>query len=248
MKNFRRFDNPILLELFDIAKTDCILVLSPHPDDFDAIGVTLKYLHDKGNPIHVAVVGSGISGVEDRFYFPPTPETKARVREKEQRASCKFFGLSETNLRFLKLKEDVEGRPLNAHENIKKIRSCFETIQPDFVFLPHGNDTNITHRRTYAFFQTIASQTKRPITACLNKDPKTIKMRYDLITPFDQKGAQWKGELLRLHQSQHQRNLNKRKCGFDARILNLNRQIAEEVLNEAEFAEAFELEYWNQAR
>ncbi len=46
----------------------------------------------------MAVVGSGISGVEDSFCSPPTPAAKARVREEEQRASCKFFGLPEANL------------------------------------------------------------------------------------------------------------------------------------------------------
>jgi len=31
-----------------------VLVLAPHPDDFDAIGVTLRFLHKRGNSIFVA--------------------------------------------------------------------------------------------------------------------------------------------------------------------------------------------------
>ena len=44
MKDFRSFDHPILLESFDIAKTDCILALSPHSDDFDAVGIFIESL------------------------------------------------------------------------------------------------------------------------------------------------------------------------------------------------------------
>jgi LmbE family N-acetylglucosaminyl deacetylase len=32
-----------------------LVVLAPHPDDFDAIGATMKYFHGNGNRIDVAV-------------------------------------------------------------------------------------------------------------------------------------------------------------------------------------------------
>lgn len=32
-----------------------ILVLAPHPDDFDAIALTLRHLHRHGHALHVAV-------------------------------------------------------------------------------------------------------------------------------------------------------------------------------------------------
>ena len=41
-----------------------LLVLAPHPDDFDAIGATLKFLFSNNNPLEVAVAYTG-SGVED---------------------------------------------------------------------------------------------------------------------------------------------------------------------------------------
>jgi LmbE family N-acetylglucosaminyl deacetylase len=43
-----------------------MLALAPHPDDFDAIGVTLKHIRRNGNPIEVGVVRTG-SGVEDSY-------------------------------------------------------------------------------------------------------------------------------------------------------------------------------------
>jgi hypothetical protein len=42
--------------------------------------------------------------------------------------------------------------------------------------------------------------------------------------------------------SQHQRNLNRRGCGFDERVLRINRQIAESLGLHGQYAEAFELE------
>ena len=77
------------LQAFTFSRAFHLLALAPHPDDFDAIGATMRFFKENGNPIHVAVATSGASGVEDTFCTPPTPETKKAVREKEQRASCR---------------------------------------------------------------------------------------------------------------------------------------------------------------
>ncbi|OIO67214.1 MAG: hypothetical protein AUJ47_00490 [Candidatus Marinimicrobia bacterium CG1_02_48_14] len=219
-----------------------ILVLAPHPDDFDAMGVTLKYFYEHGSEIHLAVVSSGVSGVDDDFCDPPTPKNKARVREREQLASCGFFGLPENLVSFLHLKEDDTHHPVNSPENLARIRSHFLKIHPDTVFLPHGNDKNTTHRLTHAFFQQAVNGLNFPVTGYLNRDPKTIAMCPDLYLPFDETQAQWKAELLRHHASQQQRNLSSRGYGFDERILKLNRQIAEELGISEPYAEVFEIE------
>jgi len=80
-----------------------------------------------------------------------------------------------------------------------------------------------------------------PIAALLSRDPKTVSMRIDLYMPFGEREAEWKAELLRFHDSQHQRNLNTRGHGFDERILTTNRHIARELGIDAPYAEAFEL-------
>ena len=92
-------------------------------------------------------------------------------------------------------------------------------------------------------FRKAASEVDYPITALLAKDPKTITMRKDLYTVFGPEEAEWKAELLRFHQSQHQRNLNTRGYGFDERILRVNRETARELSEDAMFAEVFEIQF-----
>ena len=69
-------------------------------------------------------------------------------------------------------------------------------------------------------------------------------MRTDLYMPFDHKIGDWKAEMLRFHDTQHQRNLHTRGYGFDKRILDYNRQIARDLSLSQEYAEAFEIEFF----
>ena len=236
-------DRPLFLRSVQFPKDLVLLVLAPHPDDFDEIGVTLRYFQDNGNPIYVDVLSSSAGGVEDSFCTPPTLEQKARVREKEQRDSCRFFGLPESHLIFLRLPEDAEGHIVENQEAVERVRQRLVSKKPDLVFLPHGNDSNLGHQRAYSMFRKAASEFPRPITSLLAKDPKTISMRNDLYTVFGPEKAEWKAELLRFHQSQHQRNLNTRGYGFDERILRVNRQNARELSKNNMFAEVFEIQY-----
>lgn len=219
-----------------------VLVLAPHPDDFDAIGVTLRLLHANGNPIHVAVLTSGASGVEDEFAPNLTTRKKAELREQEQHASCRFFGLPTENLAFLRLEEDAEGHLVDSETNFATVKACWDERAPNLVFLPHGNDTNPDHQRTHQFFRRLAGAGSRSVLAFLNRDPKTIELRADVYTLFDDTDAAWKAELLRFHQTQHQRNLRARGHGFDERILRVNRQSAAEFGIAGQFAEVFEME------
>ncbi|MFQ5960796.1 MAG: PIG-L family deacetylase, partial [Candidatus Methylomirabilales bacterium] len=157
-------------------------------------------------------------------------------------ASCQFFGLPESHLTFLRLEEDDAGDIIENDISFECVRNHFLKIRPDFVFLPHGNDTNVDHQRTYSLFRKIALHAGYTITAFLNRDPKTISMRHDVYTVFGEKDAKWKGQLLRFHESQQQRNLNTRNHGLDERVLNVNRKTAQENLQKDMYAEVFELE------
>jgi LmbE family N-acetylglucosaminyl deacetylase len=232
------------LQSFKFSNTLRMLVLAPHPDDFDAIGVTMRFFWENGNPLHVAVATSGWSGVEDAFCSPPTPQVKAALREGEQRASCQFFGLPETHLTFLRLQEDETEQPAETQANLERIREVMLDTRPALVFLPHGFDTNLGHQRVYAMVRRIAGTAGYPLAAFLNRDPKTIHMRCDVYLGFDEEAAAWKGELLRCHRSQHQRNLNQRGYGFDERILRVNRESAKLCAAGAPYAEVFELEFF----
>jgi LmbE family N-acetylglucosaminyl deacetylase len=221
-----------------------ILMLAPHPDDFDAVGVTLKFFSRQGHSVRVAVVRTG-SGVEDTYRPDLTLEDKANLREHEQRRSLHFFGLPETCLTFLTLSNDAEDQPVDSPENASAIEAVLGQEVPDIVVLPHGNDTNSGHRVMYSLLTQAAQRSGQPLAAFLDRDPKTIGLRTDLYMPFGQDEGDWKAALLRFHDSQHQRNLNTRGHGFDDRILDVNRAIAHELSLTHEYAEAFEIELHN---
>jgi LmbE family N-acetylglucosaminyl deacetylase len=234
---------PLFLRTLPLAPTLRVVVLAPHPDDFDAIGITMRILHDNGNPIDVAVLTSGASGVEDDFAPQLTIQGKAVLREQEQAESCQFFGLPPERLTFLRLAEDAEGHLEVSGQNLARLRAYWDTHLPDLVFLPHGNDTNAGHQRTYRLFRRLIEAEPHNVMALLNRDPKTIEMRQDVYTVFGETEALWKGALLRFHQTQHERNLRRRQHGFDERILRVNRQATRELGGKAEYAEVFELEW-----
>jgi LmbE family N-acetylglucosaminyl deacetylase len=215
-----------------------ILVLAPHPDDFDAIAVTLKRLQQNGNIIYLAVISGAASGVEDSFCVSCPGMSKSEIREQEQLASCNFFGLPEDSIKFLRLKEDENGDPEDSTANLQILKIYLDEINPDVVFMPHWNDTNAGHQRTYSMFKKAGCKA----LIYLNRDAKTIKMRTDYYTFFGESEASWKAALLRHHISQHQRNLNTRGHGFDKRVLQVNRNIAKEGGSAAPYAEAFEIE------
>lgn len=221
-----------------------IVVLAPHPDDFDAIALTLRHFQQHQATIYLAVLTSGASGVEDGFAGALSDADKAALREEEQHASCRFFGLPGENLSFLRLPADEKGNPRLDAENHATIRNYLLQHQPQLVFMPHGNDSNVTHQRTYALFRAAALAEKLTLWAVLNQDAKTIAMRHDLYLPFEAAEAAWKAELLRHHQSQHSRNLNTRGHGFDDRVLQVSQSIAQTLGLQATYAEVFELEQY----
>jgi LmbE family N-acetylglucosaminyl deacetylase len=225
-----------------------LAVIGPHPDDFDAMGVTLRFFHDRGHTIR-AVVCHTSSGVQDTFCTPPTPAIKQALREQEQRDSLRFFGLPDTAVVFLDLERDPSGndQPFDCAANQTQLASVLLPFHPDLVFLPHGHDTNDGHRKIYAMVSRMLRTSELPVVAWLVRDPKTVALRTDIYLPFDDSMARWKAELLRFHRSQQQRNLNTRGHGFDARILGLNRQISRELGLTQPYAEAFELEFFGAA-
>src|SRR4030042_5702250 len=101
---------PTAITELSLPNTLRLLVLAPHPDDFDEIGVTLRFLSRNGNSIDIGVVRTG-SGVEDSYRPGLTLADKADLREREQRRSLQFFGLPENPLTFLPLANDTEDQP-----------------------------------------------------------------------------------------------------------------------------------------
>jgi len=67
---------PIPLTDLVLSADNKILVLAPHPDDFDEVAVTLRYFHSRGHPILLLVLTGASSGVLDSFVDPPTTHKK----------------------------------------------------------------------------------------------------------------------------------------------------------------------------
>jgi LmbE family N-acetylglucosaminyl deacetylase len=233
---------PVTLESVAVPPGLVVAMIGPHPDDFDAVAVTMRRLKDAGADVHAFVCPTS-SGVLDSFCTPPTPEAKQRLREQEQRDSLRFFGLPDDNVTFLDLERDTadDGQPFDHEANRRALSAAVLPVRPDVVVLPHGNDTNSGHRNIHAMAVRMAAAAGFPMTAWLIRDPKTVSMRIDLVTAFDDDEAAWKAEMLRFHRSQHQRNLDTRGRGFDDRILDVNRAIARGLALDAPFAEAFEV-------
>lgn len=213
------------------------LVLAPHPDDFDVVAVTMRHFARCGADITLEVLSGGASGVEDAF--ASGWEEKTRCREREQLESCEVFGLEPGKLRFHRLIEDDEGSIADVPENRETVHHILDTVSPEGVVLPHGNDSNADHRRTFRWFAAWRATRACPPLALLTRDPKTIGMRVDLIAPYEEADAAWKAQLLRCHRTQHERNLRSRGIGFDERILASDRAAAEPFGCHA--AESFEL-------
>ena len=127
---------PLFLRTLHLPPTLRVVVLAPHPDDFDAIGITMRTLRDNGNRIDVVVLTSGASGVDDDFAAQLTVQGKAVLREQEQRASCQFFGLPPDQLTFLRLDEDTKGHLEVSEQNLMQLRTYWDAHAPDLVFLP----------------------------------------------------------------------------------------------------------------
>ena len=200
------------------------LVLAPHPDDFEVVAVTMRQFAVTGARLTLDVLSGGASGVEDAF--AAGWEAKTQAREDEQRASAALFGLPPASLHFHRLPEDTAGHMLDCPANQAHVHALLDTCAPDGVILPHGNDSNADHRRTFRWFQSWCVNRANPPLALLVRDPKTLGMRVDLITPFTSAQADWKAALLRCHRSQHERNLRSRGIGFDERILSADRAAA----------------------
>lgn len=232
---------PLNFDALGLPAGGRLMVLAPHPDDFDAIAVTLQRFARCDWEVHVAVLTTGVSGVEDGYGGATTAQDKAALRETEQRASCTAFGLPPEHLHFLRLDEDENGHQREDEANRQRVASVLTAVDPHCVFMPHGEDTNTAHRRTWSMFEAVARAEGLQVWAWLNRDAKTLAMREDVYTLFGAEEAEWKARLLRLHDSQQSRNLRTRGAGFDTRVLEVNRAAAREAGFDEGLAEVFEL-------
>lgn len=229
-------DQPLTLPEQPLPGHGRALALAPHPDDPEAVAVLLRMLARGGWEVYWVILTSGWSGVEDAF-AGPTHDEKARVREVEQREAALRFGLPADHLTFLRLVEDAAGDMDAGEENHARLLAFLRQTAPEVVLLPHGNDTNATHRLTADWFSEWATAWPQPVTAVYNEDPKTRAFRLDLQVTFHEDTARWKAAQLECHRSQSARNQATRGITFAERILAINRAGRED----GSYAERFEV-------
>ena len=239
---------PLALSDLRLPEVASVAVTAPHPDDFDAIAITMRWFHQRGHRVEVAVLTRGTSGVDDGFAGAHTAEEKTLVREQEQRASCALFGLDPSALRFLRLGNDEHGKLSLGESSRAAVTGFLSALQPDIIFMPHGKDSNVAHQRTHDLVAGIVTAERLSVLLCLNEDPKTLQIRRDLVVEFDEDAAAWKSRLLTAHASQQARNIRVRGNGVDERLLDVNRQSAALVGASSEYAECFELAVYHEGK
>ncbi len=217
------------------------LALAPHPDDPDAIAVTLGLLAQGGWHLTWTILTRAWSGVQDDF-VGPSVEAKAKLREAEQQAAARLFGLPEEHLLFLRLADDSRGDLAETDSNRQRLFSFLHELAPDLVLLPAPEDTNRTHRLTYRWFAEWANAASHPVVALGNEDPKTTSFRADFQVIFGADTAAWKANLLECHRSQSSRNRATRGITFAERILGVNRACP--GLSRGQYAERFQVASW----
>lgn len=217
----------VSIENYPIPANGAIHVMAPHPDDFDAIAVMLFFLASCNRSVYLSVLTGGENGVTDGFDGAATDAEKRLLRQREQLASCQFFGLDPTHIHFPVLQKTAAGFFSVTAVNQKLVMEELRWSDAGVIVLPHGNDTNRTHQFCAELLQQTCEALNWKGEIWFNRDEKTIAMRDDLFIAFDQAKAEWKAELLRLHCSQQYRNQLTRGHGFDERVLQMNAKTAE---------------------
>ena len=96
------------------------------------------------------------------------------------------------------------------------------------------------------------TQDKKNHYCSIQRRPQIIEIRKDLFVLFGEEDADWKGTLLRIHDSQQQRSIHSRGMGFDERILSMNHlswkrlhEISTPAVSSARYTEVFEIELFD---
>lgn len=117
-----------------------ILFLAPHTDDVElGCGATLARALEEGAEVHVAAFSTAKQSLPD--------DAEDNQLEVEFRAAMKTYGLQKEGIYVY----DFEVRKLNYHrqEVLEILVDLKKSIDPDWVFLPSGNDLHQDHQVLY---------------------------------------------------------------------------------------------------
>jgi len=240
-----------------------VLILGPHPDDPESAAITIRLLMNSGCEIFFAIACMSPEGVDDEYASLRHDmdslsllDRKIEIRRREQKQSAQVIGIASKQLTFLDIEKSRNKNSLDTSENRLKIRNHLEFLLPDIVITPAGKDTNQTHvwvcKIMRQCIRDLSINSGKTIIALYNEDPKTMEIHPDLFVLFGEKSALWKKSLLKVHDSQQQRNISRQQKGFDERILRVNLESYEKLLQytplstgKDRYAEVFEIEIFD---
>ena len=108
-----------------------VLALAPHPDDLEiGCGGTLATHAERGDEVHIFVATFGDIG------------GAAEIRKLEQEASAKILGVKKIHWGGF---ADTQ-LPQQAQELMTKLEAVVQAVEPDTVYVNHGEDTHQDHR------------------------------------------------------------------------------------------------------
>jgi len=234
------------LKRLEPPEAGTVVALAPHPDDPESVALSLKLFAEAGCSVHYIIVCLSPAGVQDSYALTHAKENnqlsvedltlyKRELRREEQLQSARLAGFLAAPCKFLNMEEDLTGHLIESPHNARMIEEALDECDPDIAIMPYGEDTNSDHVLVYRYFRQsaakLAARKGKPILALYNRDPKTVEITEQLAVPFTVREADWKARLLRVHRSQHERNLKQRGHGFDDRILRTN-SLAWRILKE----------------
>jgi LmbE family N-acetylglucosaminyl deacetylase len=143
-----------------------IVVLAGHSDD-EVLGVggTIARHSEMGDKVHVVVAAEGITSRD------PARDLKLRKTELDQlrkttERAAKDLRVSE--VRFLGF-SDNRCDSVDRLEIVKKVEKIIAELRPEIVYVHHGGDVNIDHRRLHeAAFTACRPQPGQPVTRLLS--------------------------------------------------------------------------------
>jgi LmbE family N-acetylglucosaminyl deacetylase len=139
-----------------------ILVLAAHPDD-EVLGVggTIARHASAGDQVHVVVAAEGVTSRDTHR------DADGRKMEIEQLHSATHRAAEElgvTSVRFLGF-PDNRCDAIDRLEITKAVETAIEQLRPDTVYVHHGGDVNVDHRRlNEAAFTACRPVPQHPVT------------------------------------------------------------------------------------
>lgn len=116
---------------------ECILVISPHPDD-DAMGCggAIRKHALEGDSVEVIFLTSGENGGHGK-----TQKETSRIREQEAEIAANILQISKKHFW-----REPDGKFKVTKDNQERLRKTIESLRPKVIYVPHDLEEHPDHR------------------------------------------------------------------------------------------------------